>query len=532
MGRRRSAATAGSDTPQVEQALAAVDAEDLRELVRYTLLELDDRAHARVVARLLDRAARSCGWTPDRPTPAFVASAVSFARAAMDRGYADPDEVHDYLQQASSAFLARDYAAARAVLRAFLQPLGEGEIDLGQHETADEVLGVDLHACAAQHVVAVYMTTPGAERPRAALAAIEDVSSVGFFWRPIEELERVAVEPLPDLETFLPEWRRLVAERPKPRGRRGWETNEDRWLREVVQRLEGAEGLAKVARSTRRPEDLRAWCRFLVESEDWKGALAAHDEAVRLLPRREHARGEFLDGAALAARQLGRKNLPSRLARAWVEAPSMLRLRRWLGAARTKAALRKRVRQALEAVPKKAHRQRALLHVLLADHGSAAKLLAAAPGLGWSEREHPGHLLFPLFQRLLGGERPATALQAVRALDIEEAEWVSSDQEEPRLATPVIAELLEQAGVAGPLAGEARGGALEAMREAAEKRVVGVTTNKRRRHYGHAAQLVATCAALDSTPEATRWVSRIRADYRRYPALQRALDDRLGLGTR
>jgi len=34
---------------------------------------------------------------------------------------------------------------------------------------------------------------------------------------------------------------------------------------------------------------------------------------------------------------------------------------------------------------------------------AAAKLLASAPGLGWSDSEHPGHMLFHVFCQLLGG---------------------------------------------------------------------------------------------------------------------------------
>ena len=69
-----------------------------------------------------------------------------------------------------------------------------------------------------------------------------------------------------------------------------------------------------------------------------------------------------------------------------------------LGTANDKAAIRKRAAEALQDCPQHTHRQRAFLHGLLGDFESAAKLLGAAPGLGWSEGEHPGHLLFPLFQ--------------------------------------------------------------------------------------------------------------------------------------
>lgn len=61
-----------------------------------------------------------------------------------------------------------------------------------------------------------------------------------------------------------------------------------------------------------------------------------------------------------------------------------------------------------------------------------------------------------------------------------------------------------------------------------ERRLAGVTENKRRRRYGHAAELVAICQALDPTPDTDRWVSGIRAEYRRYAALQQELAHHLG----
>ena len=67
----------------------------------------------------------------------------------------------------------------------------------------------------------------------------------------------------------------------------------------------------------------------------------------------------------------------------------------------TKATVRKRA-AAFVSCPKRCVRQTVLLHVLLGQASEAAKLLARAPGLGWSGEEDPDHLLFPLFQRLLG----------------------------------------------------------------------------------------------------------------------------------
>jgi len=505
-----------------------MDADELRKLVRDMLVELDDRARGLIVNEVVDRAARnSSAWTPSAPSDEFVASVVAFAEAARRVGCADPSDVDGYLCEGVNAFLGKDYPAAFLIFRELLIPISVGDIDLGQHEMVDEVLAVDVSACAAQYVVSMYMTAAPANRAKAVRAAIGDVEGVGHFWQPLLEMERVAVEPLPELDDFLPRWRKIIEEGVADERLSDWETHLDRWLREVVQRMEGASGLANLARSTRRADDLRAWCRMLVEARDWKAALAAYEEAAEIVSDKAYSRGEFLDGVALAAQELGRKDLPARLEKAWRDAPSMLRLRRWLGSSGSKAVAIRRARAALESCAKKAHRQRALLHVIVGDLGAAAKLLVAAPGLGWSDSEHPGQLLFPLFQRLLGGTPEPSPFRG-RRMDIDELEWMSADGDEAQIATPEVEEILEVAGIKGPSDVGARAAVLKAMRRAAENRVAGVTENKRRRSYGHAAHLVAACVALDLSSETDDWVAGVRDAYRRYPALQRELDDRLG----
>jgi hypothetical protein len=526
--RRERLSASKPDPAVIEEALDALDADELRKLLRDMLLELDDRAHGRIVNEVIDRAARnSSAWTPSGPSDEFVASVVAFAEAAKRVGYADPSDVDGYLREAANAFLAKDYPAAFLIFRALLIPVSVADIDLGQHEMVDEVLAVDVSACAAQYVVSMYMTAAGKDRAKAVRAAIGDVDGVGHFWEPLREMERVAVEPLPELDDFLPSWRGIIEESVADERRSGWDTPRDRWLREVVLRMEGASGLANLARSTRRADDLRAWCRMLVEAGDWEAALAAYEEAAEIVSDKEYSRAGFLDGVALAAQELGRKDLPARLERAWRDAPSLLRLLRWLGSSGSKAVAVTRAREALDSCSNKAHRQRALLHVIVGNLGAAAKLLAAAPGLGWSDSEHPGHLVFPLFQKLLGATPAQCCLQG-RHMDIDELERMSGGADEARIATPEVDDILEVAGIKGPSDVGPRALVCKAMRRAAENRVAGVTENKRRRHYGHAAQLVAACAALDPSSETDDWVAGVRAAYRRYPALQRELDDHLG----
>jgi hypothetical protein len=500
-------------------ALEAMGADELRAIIREIMPWLDEPTHARLVNTLIDRAARNrSGWTPEAPTDALVTEIVAFADAAKRVGQADPGEVDGYLRQGSHAFLARDYQAACRIFRALLIPVGDVDIDLGQHEMLDEVLGVDVAHCAAQYVVSVYMTSTPRHRARAVLSAIDDVQAIGHLWKPLGEMERVAAEPLPELPRFLAHWRSLVEERTAANRSKDWDADEDRWLREVVERTEGAEGLARLARGTRRTADLRSWCRALVDARDWKGALAAFDEAARLVTQNESSRGDFLDGAALAAQELARKDLPRRLERAWREAPDMVRLRRWLGSSRTAKVVRERVAKALPVCPKKAHRQRALLQVLACDFAAAAKILAAAPGLGWSNPDHPGHLLFPLFVSLLS----EVEFTGETTSDYDESD-IFPDREEPRLRTPKVVDLLQLANVAGPDDTDIRLAVMKAMRKAAEKRIAGITENKRRRHYRHAASLALACAQVDDSAETAGWLAAIRDRYRRYPAMQREL---------
>ena len=517
----------------VDAALEAMSAGELRGQVRDLLLELDDRTYGRVVSGLIDRAARNgSGWAPAGPSQAAVEAIVAFAEAARRAGEADAAEVDGYLREGTNAFLGRSYPTAFRIFRALLLPLGRGDIYLGQAEMVDEALGCCLATCAAQYVVSMYMTAAPAHRAEAVHAAIEDVRGVHSFWAPLREMEKVAIEPLPGLEDFLPAWRALVEEKAAAERRDEWDRNEDCWLREVVQRIQGAEGLAGVARSTRRADDLRAWCQALVKEMDWAAALDAYEEAAQIVQDKDWSLGEFLDGVALAAQELGRSDLPERLEPAWRLAPSFTRLLRWLGTATSQDAMENLATEALEGCPDHAVRQRALCYIIVGDYLSAARLLAEAPGLGWSGSEHPGHMLWSLFIHLLGGSVPRSDSNAGPddgyGRDINDPRWTRAGAEMPRLDTPEVGKLLEQAGTEGLKDKTERSTLIAAMRQAAEKRVAGVTENKRRRHYSHAAWLVATCAALDPSAETAGWVSGIRTEYRRFPALQREFNNHLG----
>jgi hypothetical protein len=236
-----------------------MDAEELRGLFREMIPWLDESTHRRLLDSLVDRAARNrSGWIPAGPTHDSVGEILAFAKAATRTGYADPSTVDDYLRQGSHAFLGKDYRSAYRILRALLVPIGNADVDLGQHETLDEALSVDVGACATEYAVSMYMTATPPKRGKAVLSAIDEVRGIGHFWQPLREMERVAVEALPEFPLFLAQWRALVDERAGKGRESDGDSDEDRWRREVVARMEGAGGLAQLARRTKRASDRRA----------------------------------------------------------------------------------------------------------------------------------------------------------------------------------------------------------------------------------------------------------------------------------
>jgi hypothetical protein len=265
---------------------------------------------------------------------------------------------------------------------------------------------------------------------------------------------------------------------------------------------------------------------------DWTEVLRVNDEGATLV-RSASERGDFHDGAALAARELGRADFVARLETAWRTAPTLPRLLRWLLAGAPGAvALTERAKTARVACPRRAGRLDALVAMILGDLEGAARRLARAPGLGWSGEDHPGHVTFAALAWALGGEPPGSLREAVAAplhrpvrTALDELA-VSERADEPRLHTPAVVTVLRAAGVPGTIAPAVRSTVVYALRAAASARVDGVLGEKRRRHYEHAALLVGCCMELDPT-RGEAWAVGVRERARRFPAFRGALEGRL-----
>ena len=167
--------------------------------------------------------------------------------------------------------------------------------------------------------------------------------------------------------------------------------------------------------------------------------------------------------------------------------------------------------------------------MLVGDLSAAADLLSKAPGLGWSSDDHPGHVVFPLLAVLLANETTRkisdALLTELESTGRDPVESFAEDHAEtkPKLATPSIVALVQDLRPSVRMTAAERNVSIGAMRVAAEKRVEGIRGNSRRRHYGHAALLVASCLAVaPKGPEAglSQWVSELRQRYSRRSAFR------------
>ena len=99
-------------------------------------------------------------------------------------------------------------------------------------------------------------------------------------------------------------------------------------------------------------------------------------------------------------------------------------------------------------------------------------------------------------------------------------------KQKPRLATPSIVAMIQNVRPSLKVTDADRDVSIDAMRTAAAKRVEGILGNSRRRHYGHAALLVASCLAFAPKrreAELSKWHAELRQQYARRSAFRQEL---------
>ncbi len=511
---------APKDTDAFEAALAAIPEAELRDFARaWGKATGSDFRDA-----LVEHAARALpAWKVPSADPSLVSDAETLVASARRRS-PEPRAIDDILQRAGRAFVAGESIPARRAYEIVLRPLWSGDIWLsGVDEFPDEVLTTSTYDACARLLVATYESATADERVEAMIEAVELVDQAQQLRMPIRMMEHAAVRPLRGFDAFLRLW--LERLRATPSGLRDWKTND--LIREATLRVDGVDGLARIARASKTPNAYRSWCSALREGQMWPELLEAVLEAASM-PAAAWETASWQDEAAALRAKLGQSDLVRpHLEAAFAAAPTLDRVLQLIDDGTPAGdVVRRRAQVLLRAGQPRSAAIVSVLKLLAGEYVEAAALLAAAPGTGWSGGDHPGPVAFPSLVLVFGGEPPVHSVRAQVCASIMTAAVSPPDSIRDAIGVSPLSTLLERCGAVGSASARE---ILEALRTAAWNRIDGVTSTTHRSRYSHGARL-AVCVAelqrgLGDRAGAEAWLEMVRRETRRWPRFQAELAD-------
>lgn len=503
-----------ADTDAFEAALAAIPESQIKAFVR----AWGKRATSDFRDALVAHAARSIpAWKAPCSDLSLVADAEALVATARHRTL-EPRSIDDVLRRAGSAFVAGDSMSARRAFEIVLRPLWNGDISLpGIDEFPDEVLTTSTYDVCSRLLVATYETTSGDERVGAMVDAVELVDQAQQALMPIRRMEDAAIRPLDGFETFLPLWlERLRASPPRVS-----ESQTIDLIREATLRVEGVDGLGRIARASKTQEAYRSWCSALRASQSWPELLAAVREASALSTSAWET-ASWQDEAALLCAKLGQSDLVRpHLAAALDARPTVDRLLRLIDDGVPAGEVLRQRAQALRRSGKYSSPAIVgVLQLLAGEYAAAAEVLAVASGTGWSTEGHPGHMVFASIVLLIGGKAPAGSVREEACSPIETVANAIGES----IPAPLLASLFDRCEATGRVPVD---GLLDALRTAAWRRIDDVTSTTHRSRYAHGARLAVCVAELQNQfgdhAGAAAWLDRVRRETKSWPMFQAEL---------
>lgn len=456
--------------------------------------------------------------------------------------------------EVGEVFVGGDLVAARAAYERLLATFGlvgdDGwSLDLWQLESTD------VPETLARYVRCVYETTPVAQRVQAVHQVFRDLGGVRAVT--LAEVSTTRVDPLPDVDAFVPGWiDALLTEGDPPPLR-----HRVRLLVEAAILRGGVDALAAV---TRRPGPHQggvglAWIDALTDQGRLVEARAAAEETLDL-PGADHGhRARAADRLADVLAHAG-DTLAAVAARrrAWALQPDRTRLLALAGTSRdagvlleTLAAEADELARAGRAAPDRLGCELLLLAGRL-DEAVAA--LAGSPPLGWHRADHPGQVVLPfLWAAAMGTAPPAGSGHLGRLyaeIDVDPTAlpqfegWSGWDDIRgmaqdrlPRAALlraglpltgpPLTGLLADAIGRLSPDPGTREEWLVSAGR-VADARIDAIVSGKHRDAYARAASLAfahaEALAGVGRTAQARDYLAAVRARFPRHTAFRGELD--------
>ena len=449
-------------------------------------------------------------------------------------------------------FVAGDLVAARAAYERLLAPFGLGgnedvTLELWEMESSD------VSETLARYLRCVYETTAVTGRVEAVHRVHLELPGV----RPLTlaQLSSTRVDPLPDLDAFLPGWiDTLLSNTTYPRP-----PDRVRLLTEAAMLQAGVDGLADLFRRPGPHQGGIGLARIdaLTAQGRLEEARAAAEEALDVAGASGPHRAQAADRLAELAGQQG--DITAAVAarrRAWTSQPTRPRLLAMAATSIDAGVLTETLAAEADAVSSAGgvavDRLGCELLLLAGRIDEAVAALTTSAPLGWHNADHPGQVVLSVLWAAATGAAPAVDSghlgRLYAAIDIDPAalpsfeDWFSPSGDglhtryvEPAPAGPPLTELLTDA--IGRFVGDAdaRDKWLTIAGTVADGRIDAIVSGKHRGAYARAAMLAyahaEALAGVGRDAQARTYLEGVRSRFPRHIAFRAAFDAAGGAST-
>ncbi|MDF1665745.1 MAG: hypothetical protein P1V97_28560 [Planctomycetota bacterium] len=484
------------------------------------------------------------GWDPR----------IGEERAWGDESWAQ--EMDEILERISHCFQSGPPAVAgecySRVLGTFLMG-DEAGIFCGP-EPAERMLDSDLNLVRARYFRCVYEQTALSKRAQRLFVIMDELDGIGTATIGLQAVMDSKSSRLPDYEDFLPLWIDFLKSREQERSHRPslfqWERHSQWLLREALQLAKGVDGLAELARERGpgNPEAYHQWIAALIREDNLKKAAFAAREASERIENAEEraAMGEVW--AELSVRLSHPRDVLNARRLAFRASPSTRRLLEYCSEGEpAQNTMRQRLKAELEYAEtcEKAPSPRlmAVLDLLLGQVELALESLEDSSVIGWSRKDHPGHISFPAL--LIVGTNSIPKSESVMARLWSQLDTILSLKDEDELPSAAI---FRACGLTPPsktpssfrallepilerlrLSAKRRAELLEGLKRITLRRVQSIVENRFRGAYERASLVTVACAEaffLAGDEEAGLELLKVtRQDFPRHRAFHKELSE-------
>jgi hypothetical protein len=464
-------------------------------------------------------------------------------------------EIDSLFERINDSYEAGDYALARKAYEKLLEIyLGGSEESRFSGHGQDEMMETDLEEAGLRYLRSIYLSEEPSFRPEALMKGIVNLSYLSGN-AAIHGMIHVSLEDLPELDQFGEKWIEYLKKQKENR----IVTN---LLKEAAHLFGGIKGIETLAleKGHQFPGAFVEWLEALEKNKNYPEMIRVARLGLETLSDRLTIRGQIADYLHEAASRLDQKDLVEEsLKEALYASPSLSRLLNLLDHAKDIGRKTEFLDGALvrfEKIKKRAERKASLemdfnrspdLHenhvpgnletycyLLRGDYARAADLLSPSKPLGWTSGDSSNAILVPFFlYTRWNHEKKLTAnitelWKDATDIPIDFGTFSQEDSDHGDLGKRFRAHL-DNALKEFPIPEKGRDEYFLAVEKAALKRVDAIVSEKHRKSYWKAAQLLLAVAEVywsrGEAVKGQKLINRFKEKYNRYSAFRAELQN-------